>query len=196
MAMPGYSALLWWLAGVTGLAGADTLLLVGGEVDSLLHPSTADILAYGRCGLFSAGLPELPRPVRDTAAALLGTELVVCGGRQLAATKDCSSLDLTAWPLQWSAMPSMIHPRDRHGLVVVAGQLYAVGGSRAIGSEHSIERYNGSGWEEVGEMNGYRQDFCALAWGEEQIAVLGGYDDLGGQMGTYRIIVGIVWYCL
>lgn len=46
--------------------------------------------------------------------------------------------------------------RDRHGLVTVGSRLYAVGGSRSIGSERSIEMFDGEKWQEVGETNGYR----------------------------------------
>ena len=46
--------------------------------------------------------------------------------------------------------------RDRHGLVTVGSHLYAVGGSRSIGSERSIEMFDGTEWVEVGETDGFR----------------------------------------
>ena len=46
--------------------------------------------------------------------------------------------------------------RDRHGLVTVGPHLYAVGGSRSIGSERSIEMFDGTEWVEVGETDGFR----------------------------------------
>ena len=38
----------------------------------------------------------------------------------------------------------------------------------------------------------YRQDFCALAWGEDGIIVTGGYDDIGQQTRTelYNVTSG------
>lgn len=78
----------------------------------------------------------------------------------------------------------MNHARDLHGLVSVGSALYAVGGSQLIGSQRSIEKFDGTKWEDAGEMNGYRQDFCSLAWGEDGILVIGGYDDVGGQTRT------------
>ena len=39
--------------------------------------------------------------------------------------------------------------RDRHGLVAVGDKLFAVGGSSAIGSERSIEMFDGEKWQEV-----------------------------------------------
>ena len=46
--------------------------------------------------------------------------------------------------------------RDRHALVSVAGNLYAVGGSRSIGSERSIEMFDGTQWQEIAQTNGFR----------------------------------------
>ena len=46
--------------------------------------------------------------------------------------------------------------RDRHGLITLGDKLYAVGGSRTIGSERSIEMFDGTQWVEVGETNGFR----------------------------------------
>ena len=46
--------------------------------------------------------------------------------------------------------------RDRHGLVTLGSRIYAVGGSRSIGSERSIEMFDGNEWTEIGETNGYR----------------------------------------
>jgi len=164
---------------------ADTVLLVGGEVDNYLHPAIANVEAVGPCGVFSSGVPDLPKARRDGAAAVWGNELVVCGGHAfLSAIKTCSALTLGTWPLQWRDFPSMMHARDNFGLVVVGGDLYAVGGSVAIGSQHSIERYNGSAWEEVGQTLGFREDFCTVAWGDDEILVIGGYDDIGRQTRT------------
>ena len=46
--------------------------------------------------------------------------------------------------------------RDRHALVSVGGNLYAVGGSRSIGSERSIEMFDGTQWQEIARTNGFR----------------------------------------
>lgn len=164
---------------------AETVLILGGEVDSYLHPSVASVEAFGPCGIFDSGIPDLPKPKRDFAAALYGSDLVICGGYSLlGAQKDCSALTLGTWPLVWRDFPAMSHGRDRHGLVVVGSALYAVGGSQSIGSQRSIERFDGTKWEDIGETNGYRQDFCALAWGDDGVLLTGGYDDLGGESRT------------
>ena len=52
-------------------------------MDSLLHPSVASVEAYGPCGIFDSGIPDLPKPNRDFAASLYGSELVICGGNGL-----------------------------------------------------------------------------------------------------------------
>jgi len=164
---------------------ADTVLILGGEVDSLLHPSVASVEAYGPCGIFDSGIPDLPKPNRDFAASLYGSELVICGGNGLlSAQKECSVLTLDTWPLEWRDFPPMNHGRKQFGLVEVGPYLYAVGGSQSIGSQRSIERFDGTAWQDVGETNGYRQDFCALGWGDDGILVIGGYDDMGGETKT------------
>ena len=65
----------------------DTVLILGGEVDSLLHPSVASVEAVGPCGIFESGIPDLPKPRRDFAASLYGSDLVVCGGNGLLAAQ-------------------------------------------------------------------------------------------------------------
>jgi len=175
------------LLAIASLAKADTVLLVGGEVDSLLHPAIPTVEAVGPCGVFPSGLPDLPETRRDGAAALFGEQVVTCGGSALfGADKTCLALTLGSWPLQWAPFPDLLHARHDLGLVVVGGRLYAVGGSVAIGSTHSIEKFDASteGWQEVGQMSGYRQDFCTLPWGEDGILVVGGYDDFGGKTRT------------
>jgi len=164
---------------------ADTVLILGGEVDSLLHPSVTSVEAFGPCGIFDSGIPDLPKPRRDFAASLYGSDLVVCGGNGLlSAQKDCSTLTLDTWPLEWRDFPPLNHGRKLFGLVELGPYLYAVGGSQAIGSQISIERFDGSKWEEIGETNGYRQDFCTLAWGDDGILTIGGYDDFGEESRT------------
>lgn len=61
--------------------------------------------------------------------------------------------------------------------------MYVVGGSALIGTARSLERYNSElgVWEEAGDVYGFREDFCAVPFGDDGIMVIGGYDDLGGQ---------------
>jgi len=169
----------------TGVSiSADTVLLLGGEVDDLLHPGVADVEAVSPCGVFESGVPDLPNPRRDSAAAWFGDKLIVCGGYTLLSPhKDCLVLTPGESPLEWKEFPSMIHGRDNFGLVVSGGELFAVGGSSAIGAQESIERFDVSSnsWEEFGKMNGLRIDFCTVAWGEGDILVVGGYDDIGRE---------------
>ena len=49
-------------------------------MDSLLHPAVGTINSCGPCGVFTSDLPELPTPRREFAAAMLGEDLVICGG--------------------------------------------------------------------------------------------------------------------
>jgi len=75
----------------------------------------------------------------------------------------------------------MITARYMHQMVIVAGELYAVGGSKFIGPVRTIEKFNSvtNEWEEFGEMNGKRYEFCALALNDNEMIVIGGYDDYG-----------------
>jgi len=178
-----YSILVYFI--FQSQVNAEVVLLLGGEVDSLLHPAVGTINSWGPCGLFTSDLPELPTPRREFAAAMMGEDLVICGGYSfLNVQKDCAAINIGTWPLEWRTFPSMIHARDRHGLITLGDKLYAVGGSRSIGSERSIEMFDGTQWVEVGETNGFREDFCALAWGEDGILLTGGYDDVGSQRRT------------
>ena len=67
---------------------SETILLLGGEVDSILHPATDTINTYGACGVFQSDLPPLSKPRREFSATLLGDDLVICGGMQLLSPPD------------------------------------------------------------------------------------------------------------
>ena len=40
----------------------ETILLLGGEVDSFLHPAVDTVNTFGPCGVFNSDLPPLPTP--------------------------------------------------------------------------------------------------------------------------------------
>jgi len=65
---------------------AETILLLGGEVDSFLHPAVDTVNTFGPCGVFNSDLPPLPTPRREFAATLLGNDLIICGGYGLFST--------------------------------------------------------------------------------------------------------------
>ena len=67
------------------------MLLLGGEVDNLLHPAVATVNTWGRCGTFASDLPALPEPRREFGASLLGQDLVICGGYGLFSTQNVGS---------------------------------------------------------------------------------------------------------
>jgi len=160
---------------------SDSVLILGGEIDDLLHPSLAEVEAFGSCGMFESNVPDLPHEMRDDTATLFGDSVVVCGGyKLLGPSKDCFALDLTAETLEWKEFPALIHARYMHGLVVAGGELYAVGGLHFIGPVRQIEKFNKeqNAWEEYGEMSGSRAEFCTLPLSDTEIIVLGGYDDL------------------
>ena len=59
-------------------------------MDNLLHPSVASVQSFGACGVFQSDIPSLPQPRREFAAAMLGEDLVLCGGYQLFSTQKVS----------------------------------------------------------------------------------------------------------
>merc|ERR1711868_158961 len=104
-----YSILVYFIQAQTRV-NAETVLILGGEVDNLLHHSVASVQSFGACGVFQSDIPPLPQPRREFAAAMLGEDLVLCGGYQLFSTqKDCIAITLGTWPLEWRTFPSMIH---------------------------------------------------------------------------------------
>lgn len=179
-----------WLAvlmlATVQLANADTVVILGGHVPSLLHPVTAEVETFGPCGIFESGLPPLPEPRREFAAAQLGSDIVYCGGYQLAVLggrKDCLALNLEESPMQWRTFPPLNDGRYFHSMLNVGGDLYVIGGSALSGSVKSIERYNTDtlAWEVVGQEYGFRLDSCALPWKDDGIMLIGGYDEMGGE---------------
>jgi hypothetical protein len=166
-------------------ANADTALVLGGQVSSLLSPATTEVEAFGPCGIFNSGVPPLPEGRRDFGAALLGTDLVLCGGYRAitGGKKDCIALNLADTDLVWRDFAPLNRNRYQHTLVTIGGQLYAVGGINLAGGVKPIEMYNSEqgAWEDVGETYGTRIDSCVVPWGEDGLMMIGGYDDMGGE---------------
>lgn len=161
---------------------SESTLILGGEIDDLIHPSISEVEAFGSCGMFEHGVPKLPHDMRDDAAVMYGNLAVICGGYHVfGPSKECYSLELsnTTQTLEWKKFPSMITSRYMHGLVVVGGDLYAVGGSKFIGTVSTIEKFNHEkqAWEKFGEMNGVRYEFCTLSLTDHEIILIGGYDE-------------------
>jgi len=163
---------------------SDSVLIIGGEVDSLLNPSIAQIEAYGSCGLFNPGVPDLPHTDREFGATRVNNLIVSCGGYGIfGAVKKCYSLDLDVQPLAWTEFPELQVGRHNFGMITLGEDIFAIGGSTIVGSVRAIEKYNWSEglWEQFSEIQGFREDFCALPWGNDAIALIGGYDSAGSQ---------------
>jgi len=171
------SSLIWCVS-------SESVLIIGGEVDSILHPSTAQIEGYGACGLFNPGVPDLPHTDREFGAARVNNLLVSCGGYGIfGAVKKCYALDLDVQPLAWTDFPELEIGRHNLGMIVLGDDIFAFGGSTIVGSVRSIEKFNWEEykWEQFSEIQGFREDFCALPWGGDSVAVIGGYDSSGRQ---------------
>jgi len=164
----------------TACVRSDSVLILGGEIDDLLHPSLDTVEALGSCGMFDSSVGNLPHAMRDEAATMYGDRVVICGGyKLLGPTKDCFQLDLTSDTLEWTEFPSLMQARYQHVLLTVAGELYAIGGGHFLGNDRTIEKFNAetNAWELFGEMSGSRSEFCALPLGDDAIILIGGYDD-------------------
>ena len=62
------------------LISSDTIVIIGGSVDSLLHPGDATVQTFGPCGVFQSDLPDLPEPRREFGACRHNDDILVCGG--------------------------------------------------------------------------------------------------------------------
>ncbi|KAH7935342.1 hypothetical protein HPB52_006459 [Rhipicephalus sanguineus] len=153
-------------------------------------------------------LAELGCPRSGLGAAFLGGKLYAVGGRNNSQDKsyDCASVDCYD-PVAnaWSACADLQVPRNRVGVAVLDGLLYAVGGSCGTTQHYSVERcafipysvavytslrgYNGQArlssvecydpdrdqWVDVAPMNTCRSGAGVVAV-ERWIYVVGGYD--------------------
>ncbi|XP_062944574.1 kelch-like protein 33 isoform X2 [Cynocephalus volans] len=91
-------------------------------------------------------LPALPSPgrFRHGAASLTGSELYVCGGQDFYSHSNTLASTLRWDPSQedWEEMAPLCQARSFFSLVVLDGQLYALGGRGNGVALNSVETYN------------------------------------------------------
>ncbi|KAL3199837.1 hypothetical protein MRX96_043762 [Rhipicephalus microplus] len=130
-------------------------------------------------------LAELGCPRSGLGAAFLGGKLYAVGGRNNSQDKsyDCASVDCYD-PVAnaWSTCADLQVPRNRVGVAVLDGLLYAVGGSCGTTQHYSarlssVECYDPDRdqWVDVAPMNTCRSGAGVVAV-ERWIYVVGGYD--------------------
>ncbi|XP_077553231.1 kelch like ECH associated protein 1 [Haemaphysalis longicornis] len=90
-------------------------------------------------------LADLACPRSGLGAAFLGGKLYAVGGRNNTQDKsyDCASVDCYD-PVAnaWTPCAPLQVPRNRVGVTVLDGLLYAVGGSHGVAQHSSVERYD------------------------------------------------------
>ncbi|MBI1800280.1 MAG: hypothetical protein HYR71_01465 [Chloroflexi bacterium] len=141
----------------------------------------SDVLVFDPArGEWSAHAP-LPGPRADAAAAAIGERIFVVGGRQSEGLLDeVLSFDPTqpANSAQvWARKPPLRHPRARLGLVVLAGNLYAMGGGWS-GPLRENERYDSatSQWSEFESAQETLWRVGAAAALDTKIYLFGGWN--------------------
>jgi len=106
--------------------------------------------------------------------------LVVIGGHN--GSVSLSSVDaFDALKNEWTSMPSMITERYYLSVVVLGGEIYAIGGDEGDKlSEYkpvsSVEKFDGIRWSSVTSMNNRRHGHCACVI-DDTIYVFGGVDE-------------------
>ncbi|XP_049275204.1 kelch-like ECH-associated protein 1 isoform X2 [Rhipicephalus sanguineus] len=125
-------------------------------------------------------LAELGCPRSGLGAAFLGGKLYAVGGRNNSQDKsyDCASVDCYD-PVAnaWSACADLQVPRNRVGVAVLDGLLYAVGGSCGTTQHYSVERYDPAEdkWSYVASMARARIG-VGVAVQRRLLFALGGYN--------------------
>ncbi|XP_033109239.1 kelch-like ECH-associated protein 1B [Anneissia japonica] len=130
-------------------------------------------------------LAYLPEPRSGLSAATIHGFFYAVGGRNNTSEANTDSNRLDVYnPLtnQWHSRAPMSVPRNRVGVAVLDGQLYAVGGSQGCHQHSSVERYDPDKdrWESIASMKTRRLGVvCAIV--NRLLYAVGGYD------GQYRL---------
>jgi len=78
----------------------------------------------------------------------------------------------------WHRVASMLHARSAHGVVTLAGGIYAVAGSGPAGPVHEVERYDGKNWAVETNLPGEGLNAPAAVTLGGLIYVVGGFEGL------------------
>ncbi|XP_050399946.1 kelch-like ECH-associated protein 1 [Patella vulgata] len=125
-------------------------------------------------------LPDLPVPRSGLSACLVKGSLYVVGGRNNSpdGNMDSGSTDMYD-PMRnmWMPRTPMNVPRNRVGIAVIDGMIYAVGGSQGQQHHCSAERYDADidRWKNIASMSTKRIGVgCAVV--NRLLFAVGGYD--------------------
>ncbi|XP_041357130.1 kelch-like ECH-associated protein 1 isoform X2 [Gigantopelta aegis] len=125
-------------------------------------------------------LPDLPTPRSGLSACIVRGALYIVGGRNNSpdGNMDSNALDMYD-PMRnaWSPRTPMTVPRNRVGIGVIDGMIYAVGGSQGQTHHRSAEKYDPEldSWTMIAQMNTNRIGVgCAVI--NRLLFAVGGYD--------------------
>ncbi|XP_002740989.1 kelch-like ECH-associated protein 1 [Saccoglossus kowalevskii] len=125
-------------------------------------------------------LADLPEPRSGLSAVTIHGTFFAVGGRNNSPDGNMDSNSLDAYdPITntWKICQPMNFPRNRVGVGVIDGLLYAVGGSQGCRHHNTVERYDPkeNTWTQVASMHTSRIGVgCAVA--NRLLYAIGGYD--------------------
>lgn len=125
-------------------------------------------------------LADLPTPRSGLAGAFFEGKFYVIGGRNNSpdGNQDSNAVDCYD-PIsnKWKPCLGMIYARNRVGVAVLDGQLYAVGGAQEVLHHKTVERYDPleARWVEVARMNSARIG-VGVAVVKRLLYAVGGFD--------------------
>lgn len=125
-------------------------------------------------------LADMGSPCSGLGACVLFGLLYTVGGRNLSLQNNTESGSLFCYnPMtnQWTQLAPLNTPRNRVGVGVIDGSIYAVGGSHASTHHNSVERYDPetNRWTFVAPMSVARLGAGVVACGGS-LYVVGGFD--------------------
>lgn len=126
--------------------------------------------------------PALPDPRDHLAAAVIGDELYVVGGRELSAARNTGRLDVFDVQAQtWSRAPDMPTPRGGIAASVADGRLYVFGGETLSSTFHETEVFDPDTlrWAGGPPMPSARHGLGAATMADGRIAVAAGGPEPG-----------------
>jgi len=148
----------------------DTLLL-GGESSSKSSSGVKSLeLITSDAAICTPLMEELPVARWSAAAAVLGSRIFYCGGRDGHDQNSCHSFDLDAEGGEWQEEASMVFERSYFALSAIGDTLLvASGGIGNSPPQSSVEVFNVAedGWrlEANLEMSSTKRDHCSVAIG-------------------------------
>jgi len=157
-----------------------TLLLGGTTTQGAYSTSMELVTEHLSC---VPSMPELPLAVHLSAAVLLGSTILHCGGHSSLIphySRECFSYALEQAGASWQHSASMNHPRKAFTLQVYHGQVFAIGGESDWGvavTGSTVEVFTpGQGWEMSPEMQmpSHRSYHCSAII-DTRVIVIGGH---------------------